>query len=87
MYAAANKAKLACSTLETDMTNLGRVSTTLPTINYVLHSVPTTQTKSEPSAHRPSVGYNMLLPNSLKSLSTIPMLGSAPNIPSTDINE
>jgi hypothetical protein len=56
LYAAANKTRLPSSTLETDMTNLGGVSTTLPIVNYVSHLAPTTRTDNEPSAHHPSVG-------------------------------
>jgi hypothetical protein len=42
LYAAANKTRLPSSTLETNMTNLGGVSTTLPIVNYVSHLAPTT---------------------------------------------
>lgn len=82
-----NHAKLASSVTQTNRTNLGGVSTTLPLITYMSNSARATRANNGPEALCPSAAHNTVLPNSLKSPSSILILNGAPNLLQTDINE
>jgi hypothetical protein len=87
LYATANKDKLASLALETDRDNLGGGGTSMPIVTVVQNLAHKTRTDHGPAVNRASAGYNMVLPNPLKSPSPIPMLSSAPVAPITGFNE
>jgi hypothetical protein len=75
---------LGHSAIETDKSNLGGVGASMPIVTVVQNLARNSQTEPGPAA---TVGYNMVLPNSSKSPSKIPMLNSAPVAPVTDFIE
>jgi hypothetical protein len=86
LYAMVNKAKLACSTLQTDKANLGGITTTLPMVTFASILAHNARADHGPAVNRASARYNMVLPNLSKSPSQIPMLSSVPVASITDFN-